>query len=499
MKRISFTLLLTIAFLLKTTAQTYWKTVDYSPYLGKGHFVIKGKVENKPNDMNYWEMASSGYFLKDNRSYKININEDGTFEQEIPIQDVQDVYFYLGDAITIFSYPGDTIGVYFDGNNRKESLSLKGKNADRQKELDLSLLIFRNFRQAINNMHKMEYNSDISDDEFYTRLNDYYDKKINLIKTFEQENGTFPLIDKFRNDTYFESADIATAKVSQITKLHCEYPTSITYWTRNGVVDTVVNLPYKYLDDNMLRLSHDYRSFLSSYISVSRSKLEYQSSSNTSFRDKYYFALSCLKSPVIRDWYLTNELENGFTYSDFNDVSFVYDEFKKMCNNKDYLELIEEKYQFAVKTQPGQKAPDFELKDENGKLVKLSDFKGKIVYMDFWDIYCGPCISEFKTSKDKMHEKYKDYDIVYMYICIDGDEKAWKEAIQKYNLNGVNLFAEKADGEFHQACKNYNVYGIPHYALIDKEGRIVKNKCDRPSSILMEGWKTDFEKFIEGL
>ena len=470
----------------------------YESYLGSGTFIIKGKVINKPDNMKTWSLAVTDYLS--NQSHEIPVAADGTFNTEIPVTDVQDIYLYLGDAITIFSYPGDVIDVTFDANNRKESLVLKGKNEMRQKELDLCLLIYKEFRQASLDLYSLSYDNKITDTEMLAKANEYYDKKIEVIDTFEKEHGIMPFIDKFRDGTYYETARSASRFPGILDKLHCKYPKGETIMIdMRGRKDTIPNLPYKVMDINTFKTSDIYRSYLEFYLNRTRPSFIYKGMSISDFspvKDDYYFALSSIKSVPVRDWYITSLLNRAFTYYDFGETTFVYGEFKKICENNDYLKALESRYTRASALQPGNPAPAIELKDENGKTVRLSDFKGKFVYIDFWGVGCGPCIHEFKNSKEQFAEKYKDYDIVYMYICVDSGEKAWKDAIAKYDLKGVNLIAE--GWEKHPVCQAYNVQGIPHYMLIGKDGNIAIDKCDRPSSILSSNGRSKFDKVIQG-
>lgn len=488
-------------FLLATQvlhAQDQENVNPHESYLGKGNFVIKGKVENKPEKMDHWELAVTGYLT--NELHTIPIKVDGTFQESIPIEDVQDIYLYLGDAITIFSYPGDTIEAFFDQEFPKETLVLKGKNVDREKELALCMEIFRNCRQDFLEINNSKWDREMSDSALFDKVNSYYDKKIDIIKDFEKDNGNFTFLPKFRDGTYFEALSIVTKKIGQLSKVHCEYPSGQFYRIINDKTDTVTILPYQILSySTTFRTNESYRSFLDSYISDSRINFQYEHvEGKRSFepvKDNYYFALSCLKVDAIRDWYITNRLNSAFTYYDFDEVASVYNEFKKVCENKEYLDVIEKRYQRALLLRSGNPAPDFELKDDKGKMVKLSDLKGKFVYIDFWGVGCGPCIHEFKEYKDKLYERYKDYDIAYVYICVDSNEEGWKSAIAKYGLTGINLIAE--GWAKNPVCQLYNVQGIPHYVLIDKEGKIVNNKCGRPSDILMSGEHSEFDKLMK--
>ena len=199
--------------------------------------------------------------------------------------------------------------------------------------------------------------------------------------------------------------------------------------------------------------------------------------------------------PPIRDWYLASQLNYGFTYQSLETVESLYQEFVVLCEEEAYLKVLEPKYQQATKLTPGQPAPDIELKDLEGNWVRISDFKGKIIYMDFWGIGCGPCIYEFENSKAEFQQKYGNQDIVFIYVNVSDQEDDWKKGVEKYKLDGVNLIAEGWNK--HPACQAYNVKGIPHYVLIDKEGNIVNNKCDQPSMLLMRGENNELEKLLQ--
>lgn len=460
---------------------------SYASSLGKGYFVIKGKVENKPSDMNGWELAVTDYL--DNIPYTVGIDNDGYFEEKIPISDVQDIYFYLGDAITIFSYPNDTIEVYFDAKHQKKSVELRGRNEERKKELALSMDIFRKCRESFLNMIRLRYKQGIEDDVLIAELNGYYNSKLGVIDSFERENGNFLFLQKFRDETYFETIQLLTHKKGLLDCI--DFPKTAGYRV-SGKGDTLFYKPYESLSMDRFRTNPSYRSFLQFYIPASR--LNFDRTRPTSIWDDYYFALSCLHVEPIRDWYISQALFTAFTYRDFKETSECYTKFTTICSNKDYIDILDRKHRAGVSTQPGMPAPDFELRDENGKLVRLSDFKGKTVYIDFWGMGCGPCIQEFTEAAPKFREMYGEYDIVYVYINVADSEKSWRQGIEKYNLEGINLIAE--GWSKNPVCQAYNVLGIPHYVLIDEDGVVVKNKTDRPSDILRKKSKSEFDQTV---
>ncbi|HEY8400756.1 MAG TPA: TlpA disulfide reductase family protein [Cytophagaceae bacterium] len=126
-----------------------------------------------------------------------------------------------------------------------------------------------------------------------------------------------------------------------------------------------------------------------------------------------------------------------------------------------------------------QAAPSFTLTDINGNKVSLSDFKGKVVYLDFWASWCAPCLLEINKSKN-LKQKYADNNnVVFLYVSIDKDLAAWKNMVSKKNIQGVHLNSK--DGKEEDILTKYNLVSIPKFVLIDKQGNIVDDDAKRPS------------------
>ena len=137
--------------------------------------------------------------------------------------------------------------------------------------------------------------------------------------------------------------------------------------------------------------------------------------------------------------------------------------------------LVEERYNKInnpqFRTSEGSIAPELEFADPDGKIRKLSDLRGKVVLIDFWASWCGPCRRENPHVR-AMYEKYHDKGFEVFSVSLDKDANAWKGAIAKDNLTWPNHVSD-LKGWGSAAAKLYGVSSIPSTFLVDKDGRII--------------------------
>lgn len=130
----------------------------------------------------------------------------------------------------------------------------------------------------------------------------------------------------------------------------------------------------------------------------------------------------------------------------------------------------------------GQPAPAFALLDDKGKSVALSDFRGQVVYLDFWASWCGPCLAEAPAGA-ALKQQFQGRDVVFLYISIDQNADAWHKALTQHPLTGPNsihLLNQKSwPGS---AGDQYLASAIPSYWLIGRDGRIRAAHAPRPSA-----------------
>lgn len=118
--------------------------------------------------------------------------------------------------------------------------------------------------------------------------------------------------------------------------------------------------------------------------------------------------------------------------------------------------------------QPDTMASDFSLKDMNGKTVRLSDYKGKVVLLEFWATWCPPCRASV-PGLEKLHKEYKDKGVVLLAVSMDegGDEE-----VRSYiRESGITYTVLKGTEE---VAVQYQVRSIPLLLVLNKEGKISK-------------------------
>lgn len=126
------------------------------------------------------------------------------------------------------------------------------------------------------------------------------------------------------------------------------------------------------------------------------------------------------------------------------------------------------------KTAIGAMAPEIALPDADGKILKLSSLKGKVVLIDFWASWCGPCRKE-NPHVVNLYSKYRDKGFEIFSVSLDKEKSSWINAIAKDNLTWKNHVSDLKYWK-SAAALEYGVSSIPYTVLIDKKGKIVAKK-----------------------
>lgn len=145
---------------------------------------------------------------------------------------------------------------------------------------------------------------------------------------------------------------------------------------------------------------------------------------------------------------------------------------------ENYLKLKKQREAQNV-LAPGKPAPDFTETKADGSSMSLSDLKGKVVLLDFWASWCGPCRKE-NPNVVNMYAKYKNKGFTVMSVSLDQDKSRWLAAIEQDNLIWPNHVSDLG-GWRSKVAQQYGVRGIPFTVLIDQDGNIIGTNLRGPA------------------
>lgn len=133
---------------------------------------------------------------------------------------------------------------------------------------------------------------------------------------------------------------------------------------------------------------------------------------------------------------------------------------------------LKERIEIAKNTAIGNKFTDLEMLTPEGEPIKLSDYagKGKIVLVDFWASWCGPCRREMPRLVEA-YAKYKDKGFEIVGVSFDRDGESWKKGIEQLSIT----WPQMSDLKYWESegAKVYAIRSIPHVMLLDKDGTII--------------------------
>jgi len=399
------------------------------------------------------------------------INKKGDFKMTFDWPTPGPVTFFHGNEITeLYLCPGDNLHLYLDTKEFDETLKYQGNGVERNTYMAQAML-----------------NPTITDGSVY--------------KLSEKDFGL--LVDSLRSaqtllleKSYSNSVSGDNCKDDFLNLQHAEilyewayeklsYPMMHKYVTRGAAETPLAEISYDFLDqvkiENPEALSSSmYYVFLSQYIDHEVGKLLVNDDPLDQLKLKEKYVVENFDGDVLDYAYAKMIYEHLTSYNDTSTACPVLRRYKKVLPGGQYIHVLDSVVTTISKLAAGNKAPVFIANDAAGKAFSLNDFKGKVVYLDIWATWCGPCVGEI-PNMEKLIDMFEGEEVVFLSVSVDDDKERWKKFIADKKMQGVQLHSP---GGFESSIsKQYAVVGIPRYVLIDREGLIIEANADRPGDM----------------
>jgi thiol-disulfide isomerase/thioredoxin len=410
-------------------------------------------------------------FIAFNRDTQIaEADSNGVFTLELAIEHPQLVFITLGQIRTsVYLEKGGDLQLFADMDNWDTSLTFTGDYAN---ENNFLLQNTRALAKDFNQNNTMNLFRSGTAEEFQQYAKDMQSTSADLLKDFGKKN-------KLSKDfTSFFLTDITYTYYSNLLNFSPYY----TYF--NQTEPELTEGYYDFLNDALVFSDENFRvrsfaDFLNVYHQYYIRTNKENIPSDLDEFDQSKWAVNEIYTGKARDYILASIINSELNWGEFTKAEASYNEFRDSGADQVLVGLLKDAYESALRIAPGNVAPAFTLSDINGNNVSLSDFEGKVVYLDFWASWCGPCMREVPHAKELKKRFEGQEDLVFLYISVDEDPEAWKRTVELHQIEGVHL---NVRGMKDATALNYNVKGVPSFFIIDKNGIIHNNNPGRPSS-----------------
>lgn len=180
----------------------------------------------------------------------------------------------------------------------------------------------------------------------------------------------------------------------------------------------------------------------------------------------------------VKEVLLSNYIIQHLKYSGYNDViQQMVDKLNKVCvpGNEYCKEANNVVRNYKEKMRVSAKAFDFALQDTTGRVVSMSELRGKVVLLDFMYNGCGGC-AIMAPKLEALEQKYKGRDIVFVSISVDKTLSSFKKGIGKFSSPSSMKLFTNGEGINHDIVKFYDIIAYPTIVLIGKHGNIISDR-----------------------
>jgi thiol-disulfide isomerase/thioredoxin len=437
--------------------------------------IVKGTLEN---------YKGKGYAIIVDENYTkslfdtLHVQKDGSYVVKVKLDKpaIRGLYLeYLGEqrsVIPMYLVPGTTTSVTFKGMER--SYTIAGEV--QKQHLNVPTFVGPTKKECdfLNIPEKYDYTFKNTDGSAVTYKNYLGQLKARKDYLLSQLKGTRPEFAKQKEkeiDASLEGMKFTYAWQLKALNLDASKDADFMAYVNS------INLN----DEKNLESGDGGDCVLSNYI---RFKLQI---SPDMYKDEpkdarpYCLIRDCITNQNIREKLSDQMMELSLAVGDNEALDRSFEVYKSISGKSESFKSNEKVYLNLTKLIPGVKATDFVMEDVNGNKVHFLDVigKGKIVYIDFWATWCGPCCHEIPFVAEKV-KKYKDNpNIEFISISLDDNKTKWHAKLDADKPSWRQfIIPENFNSPF---ALQYNITAIPRFMCFDKEAKIINISAPRPS------------------
>jgi len=441
----------------------------------KSTVIIAGKITNPTGDSAFVKIRPEiGW---ETYTYAAALSEDGSYKIEFKLSEPKPGQFSDGNEVSaMFLYPGDSLFLTLDTDLFDETIIYTGTNTAENNYLAAKYL-----DNESNELKYWELADSVSSEKYLALFKSKRERELAL---FETHHSKSPFREEFikleKTDIDYDFATFIYLYISMKRD-------------RKAIYDTV-NIPVEYYDiveshlnyTNPDKYSQNFNQFLN-FIPGYLMAVEPIDSTLGLSRDSINVGLITTKL----DGYMK---EKAFTYIMYTWLTIYKVDwfenhritFDSVVQNHEFKSYVINKYK-EVKKDLEKEIPEnarlFDIGLPENKDMAFEDilnkYKGKVIYLDFWASWCGPCKAEMPHSI-AMQKHFKDKDVAFVFISTDRKADEWERMIKILQITGEHYRSFKAG---QKAYNNIvDVRYIPRYMIIDKEGNVSDTNAKRPSN-----------------
>ncbi|WP_394751011.1 TlpA family protein disulfide reductase [Spongiimicrobium salis] len=424
--------------------------IGLSLYANSGKVILSGQVQ---------QPAASSImitYLDNQELISAELNANGNFKMSADIEEGYYLLEYGRNTAYLYLYPQDEFKIVFNAKDFENTLVYSGKGA------------LRNNYLAKKAIMDTELTKDL--EAFYATDEAVYLKNIEGVK-----NAHLTALSKYDVPQFFRKAEQKSLEYERLLSIQ-NYKSNIKFYLGKEIAPSakfyqpIANLGYSDAD---YKKQPYYRYLMNSIWSK---RIDAAPDVDRMLNVLRKVPSEALAITLINGCYskISSHKERAADYLNL---------IKRVTTYQPFIEAAEQQYKevmHAKGLRKGDASPGFRYESIDGKIVSLSDLKGKYVYIDVWTTWCAPCIKQIPYLKE-LEEHYKGKNIVFVSISVDKEEvkPTWKQMVKEKQLGGLQLFADKSfDSAFMNA---FAVNSIPRFIVIDPEGKIVNPVAPRPS------------------